>query len=444
MRSSLVPGAFLVLALLVAGAGPLVGAARPASQAATPAAAGAPTAGATPDLAAMVLTPAAAAAAGLPGYGVVRGDDLSLADAAGLYAAARHGDPGQIEASLKQAGFLQAYRSELGLPLQPGNERTHIKALIETDLVAFATPDGAAAAFDIFARAVPGSAKAIGRATPEPGAEERLVAIRRGVTANGKNFGGYALTYRVGAILARITIGNLNSAGTNPDLLDALKAQLTPKLQAASPNPGISRLALRLAGTDVTSVDDGYGRLAGTTLPSYDDTTQRRADREFRYGDATDVYGVLQSIRTGRGRNDTRYLAQIYRLPNADAAVAWMANVADRAKRSPNVASVAPMAGAPSFGDESAALALTIDRNSKTVGHGVAIFARVGADVAQVEITGPANVPMAPAARLAEAQVSCLRAGSCPNRLAPPPGLPLPAPAATPTAATPSVATPAA
>jgi hypothetical protein len=443
MRSSLIPGAVLVLALLVAGAWPLAGAARPLSQAATPGAAGTPVAGAQPDLAAMALTPADAAAAGLAGYGVVRGDNLTVADAAGLYAAARKGDPAQVQSSLTAAGFREAYRSELGLPLQPGNERTHIKALIETDLVAFATSDGAASAFDLFARAVPGSSRASAAATPQPGGETRLVAIRHGTTMDAKNFGGYALTFRVGGILARITIGNINSAGANPDLLDALRAQLEPKLQAASAAPGISRLALRLTGTDVTTVDDGYGRLAGKTLASYDDTTARLADREFRYGDATDVYGVLQSIRAGRGRGDTRYLTDLYRLPSADAASAWMRNVADRAKRAPNVASVAPISGAPSFGDESAALTLTIDRNDKTVGHGVAIFARVGADIAQIEITGPGDVPLAPVATLASAQVACVQAGSCPNRLAVPAGLPLPIPAATPTAATP-VATPAA
>src|SRR5581483_6259032 len=90
MRRSFIPGAILVLALLLAGAAPLVGAARPASQPATPAAVG---------------TPADLAAAGLPGYGVVRGNDLSLADAAGLYASARKGDPAQIQSTLKAAGF---------------------------------------------------------------------------------------------------------------------------------------------------------------------------------------------------------------------------------------------------------------------------------------------------------------------------------------------------
>ncbi len=437
MRRSFIPGAFLVLALLVAGAWPLAGAARPASQAATPAA------GSAPDLAALALTPADLAAAGLPGYGVVRGNDLSLADAAGLYAAARKGDPTQTESTLKAAGFQQAYRSELGLPLQPGNARTHLKALAQTDLVAFATPDGAASAFDLFARAVSGSTRGMGHATPEatPAAasESRLVAIRRGQTAAGKNFGGYALTFRSGAILARITIGNLSSTGTNPDLLNALRAQLEPKLQKASPAPGLSHLALRLTGSDVTTIDDGYGKIAGTTLPSSDDTTQRLADRQFRYGDATDVYGVLQSIRSGRGRNDTRYLTDIYRLPSADAATAWMKNVADRAKRSPNVASVAPIAGAPSFGDESAALALTISRADKTIGQGAAIFVRVGADIVQVEITGPTAVPIDPVAALAKAQIACLNAGSCPNRQPPPAGLPLPAPPrSTPVAATPA------
>ncbi|HEU0116549.1 MAG TPA: hypothetical protein VFQ80_17795, partial [Thermomicrobiales bacterium] len=396
-------------------------------------------------LAAMALTPAAAAAADLVGYGVVRGNNLSLADAAGLYAAARKGDPAQVQSSLAAAGFRQAYRSELGLPLQPGNERTHIKALVETELAAFATPDGAASAFNLFARAVAGGARANATATPQPGGESRLVMIRNGATIDGKKFGGYALSFRVGAILARITLGNINSAGTNPDVLDALRAQLDPRLQTASPAPGLSHLALRLTGADVTTVDDGYGRLAGKTLPSYDDTTTRTADREFRYGDATDVYGVLQSIRAGRGRGDTRYLTDLYRLPSADAAGAWMQTVADRAKRAPNVASVAPIAGAPSFGDESAALALTIDRNDKTIGHGVAVFVRIGADIAQIEITAPGDVPIAPVATLASAQVSCMQAGACPNRLPVPAGLPLPVPpraAATPTAATP-VATPA-
>ncbi|HEU5433186.1 MAG TPA: hypothetical protein VFU81_16080 [Thermomicrobiales bacterium] len=443
MRSPRILGAFLVLALLAAVAWPLVGAARPASQAATPMAAGTPVAAGAPDLAALALTPADAAAAGLAGYGVVRGDDLSLADAAGLYAAARHGEPAQVQASLAAAGFREAYRSELGLPLQPGNERTHIKALVETDLAAFATPDGAASAFPLFSRAVVGGSKDNAAATPQSDAESRLLAIRHGASIDGKNFGGYALSFRVGGILARITIGNVNSAVTTSDVLDALRAQLEPRLQAASAAPGLSHLALRLAGADVTTVDDGYGRLAGKTLPSYDDTTARLADREFRYGDATDVYGVLQSIRAGRGRNDTRYLTDIYRLPNADAASAWMRNVADRAKRAPNVASIAPIAGAPSFGDESAALALTIDRNDKTVGHGVAIFARVGADIAQIEITGPGDVPLGSVAALASAQVGCVQAGACPTRVPPPAGLPLPVPAVTPAAATPAAATPA-
>ena len=53
---------------------------------------------------------------------------------------------------------------------------------------------------------------------------------------------------------------------------------------------------LRLAGPDIETRSDEYGRLDGQTFPNYGETPDELADRAGRYGDAIAVYGVGQSI----------------------------------------------------------------------------------------------------------------------------------------------------
>ncbi len=104
--------------------------------------------------------------------------------------------------------------------------------------------------------------------------------------------------------MAGVTLGEFGDRQPDLATVEALGELLLDKVRRgqAGSGPGLSNLALRLAGPDIETRSDEYGRLDGQTLPNYSETPDELADREERYGDAVVVYGVGQSIARGSPR----------------------------------------------------------------------------------------------------------------------------------------------
>ncbi len=299
------------------------------------------------DLAAMALSPDDLAAVGMTGFGQRESAVLSLAEQADQAAPGLASDPAAVRLALAQAGFERRYQRELGLPQRLDGASSRLQSFVTSYLLEYSSPEGAAAGFALLEAEPPDAKSRDLPGTREFGERSEITRLRDS-TASGEPYRALDLTFQRGNLVAGVTIGEFGSR--EPDLLavEALAARLLAKIDAGG-GPGLSNLVVRLEGPDVETRSDEYGRLHGVTYPNYAETAGELADRSARYGAAADVYGVGQSVATGRAArtDDVRFLVLLYRFASDEAATAWLAESAARTLQVPNVIDATVVAGPP-------------------------------------------------------------------------------------------------
>ena len=391
------------------------------------------------DLAAAALNPEDLNGAGLAGFGQQASVSFGLWTELSQSQATLGPNATALQNAVGSPGFARGYERELGLPSRPGVPSSHQRAFVSTLILQFASPETAAADFESVTAGVssPQNQTNAGGATV---GDESQYSQYRALSRDGDPYQAMAVTFRSGALIAIVTAGDFSNRQPDPTQVELLgQAQLGKLLpDQLRGNPGLGKLIVRLGGEAVETRSDEYGRLDGKTFPNYSESAEDFAKRNDRYGAAIDVYGVGQAIAAGSPAttDDIRYSSLLYRFADDVAAAAWLQDGLTRAADSPNIVTATPVNGAASIGEASLTIAIATARGGAGTARGYLIDAQVGAQVAQIQLLGIPDVPQSAIEDLAVAQVACLMAGACPERMAVPEDLPLAA--ASPVAGTPT------
>lgn len=388
----------------------------------------APAAGGGLDLAAVVVFPSDL---GNAGFGVNRGGYATLDQFAGDAAAAGGTDAADLGRRLQNAGWQRHYAQFLARPLPPGTPAPAgvpdpVATWVASSVTAYASAEGASAAFAVLRGGGAGTSEEAAAAAPLGD----QVEVRRlaGLNPDGVlPFTSVNLSFRTGDLIADVTIQN--NSTEEPPLTDvvALAARMRERIDAARAGdaPGLSGLVARTTGPVVV---DGYVKLADRYEPAYLQPADAIAARERDFADVTDLYS-FQAQPVG----NAYYLVELARFPDAGAASAWLQGqpATTLTAEFQDYAEVAEVE-APALGDEARAFSYAYPAGTtNALGH--AVFARVDNVVARVQLDAVPEAPPAGAVALAEAQVTCLRAGACPDAVTlPSSAAALPATPATP------------
>ena len=414
-----------VLLLLLAGLAPglALGTNSRVSPPASPMASPAPIAH-TLDLAAMTLTPLDLDELGLPGFGQQTSAFLSLEEQVEdpATAASLGVDADAVRSGLTTAGFQRRYGRQLGLPSRPGGKPSQIRTFVAPYVIAYASREGAAAGFALLETEAADTGMQDVPGTRVIGDRSEVTRVRR-TSEHGEPYRALDLTFQVDNFVAGVTLGEFDRREPDLATVEALAESLLEnvRLGQADGGPGLSNLALRLAGPDIDTRADEYGRLGGQTFPNYSETPEEFADRAGRYGDAIAAYGVGQSFDGGSPArtDDTRYGVSLFQFASEHDAAAWLEGGVERAEQLPYVTAAIPVANAATIGETSQTLAITTARSGAGAARGYLVEAQVGMQTAQVQVIGIVDVPLAAVEELARLQVACLQAGSCLDRVPP-------------------------
>jgi N-acetylglucosamine-6-sulfatase len=380
----------------------------------------------TLDLAAMALTPVDLDDIGLTGFGQQTSAFLTLEEQAEqLASTANLGmDADALGSRLAAAGFQRRYQRQLSLPAHPGARPSQLRTFVAPYVIEYASGEGATTGFTLLETEAleAGAAMTDVPGTRVIGDHSEITRFRR-ASDSGEPYRALDLTFQVDNLVAGVTLGEFDDRQPDMATVEALGELLLDKVRGgqAGSGPGLSSLALRLAGPDIETRSDEYGRLDGQTFPNYSETPDELADREERYGNAVVVYGVGQSIARGSPArsDDTRYGVSLYQFASEQDAAGWLESGVARAEKSPNIIEAIPVAGAATIGEASGTLAIATERSGAGTARGYLLETQVGAQTAQVQMLGIPGVPLAAVEELARAQVVCLQAGSCSSQAPP-------------------------
>ena len=382
------------------------------------------------DLAAITLVPD-----DLPddGYVLVGGRTVDAAAEADLATQYRRGgtaeDIAAFQDPLEDAGFERRYIASLVLPA--ADDPTQIDARVSSYVATYATSDGAADGFALLEdeSAVDDAKDVNGRS--DFGDESEITRDVTLLTDEDPPTEAISLdiTFRDGNLVAGVTLTDFTGGEPTVREIEALASALVERLDTAveSPGPGLSLAALRVAGDDVETpfVYEVSERRDGESLPLYTESDDAHAERDRGYGEATDVFSLQLELVLAGATADVQpfYYTELLRFPDADAAADVLADAATRTALNAAYSDVESVAGADDLGDESAAFSYDFVVSEDLVSSGHVIYARVGADLARVQVDGLTAVPLDAVVELAEAQVACLEAGECPDTVEPPAAL---------------------
>src|SRR5579884_351120 len=401
------------------------------------------------DLAAMALQPPDLPA----GYGFLSSQIITVGTQAQAINEARGGNAAgeaRLVYQLTSDGWQRGQQIFFGLPRQ--GDPTQAATAIGTALVEYADARGATAGFALTENAT-GIKNVATRPTSHTVGNESLITVDRRLANDPKQPQVWIdLTFRVDNLVATVAI--INYSKTTPQIakLEPLATKLQQRIAAVRSGkgvPGLSTRAVRLGGANVASFYDHYERLGGKTFPYLGESASDLAaqDKSYQSAGMSDVYYVYQAIGQTDRPNYVLYQLYIEHFAQEQDAKAWLRDTPGAYIANPTQGGTASLVpGAPTVGDGSAMVSYRYPRQDKTTASGYVVFLRVGQIGATVQLDGVPNVPRAAVERLAGDEAACLTKGGCLQPVAPPAGLHVQQPAATPAAATPAPtqATPAA
>jgi len=364
---------------------------------------------------------------------------VSLAEEAASANFYRHGSDADLQHltdELRGAGWLRRYTSRLGLPT--ANDPTQFTLSVVSYVTEYRDAAGAAKGFAILqdesliptARTVQG--------TRTFGDRSQLTSDS-GTTSDGAPFRELALAFQLGNLTAGVIVDDYTNHAPAVATVEALGAKLQARIATVRARPeGLGSEILRLAAPGPSSALDGYIRRDGITIPLYNEPGTAFSARNASYDGASDVYDYQQTLprNVATGVPMPYYLDRLWRFPSASAASTWLRTAVQAVgvEGGPYV-ELTQVPRAAKYGDESLTYSYGYRISDTLTTQGFMIFARVGNEVARVQIDGAPSVPLSAVAAVAAEQVACLRARVCPSAAPLPPGLPGAA-TATPGAAT--------
>ena len=414
LRSRVV-GAFLVAVLLLAAlpGGQRVGA-------------GQRSASAPLDLAAMTLVPSDLPE---PGFALAGAQEMSLTDEADRLERAR-GDwrsegAGRLGEALAAAGWQRRYESRLAAPdaQAPGQ----VGATVVSAVTAYADAAGAATGFALLASDGAAPAARTMRGVIAFGDESRITRTFVPGGEAGRPVARLELTVQLGALVAAVAVTDLTGKRDwGVVVVEGLAAALLARIEAvrAGEAPGLAPRLLRLDEPGLPApVADVYDRRDGETFPLYGVDPEDAADREGLYGAATDVYTYEQVVPTSDAADvPPYYAAKLYRFPDTAAAAGWLESAPERLFEDPgSFLDLVLVEDAAIIGEASRTISYAFPASDAVTTRGYRVYARVGNEVARVQLDGEPEVTLGIVEAFARVQVTCLAAPAC----AEPPPVPL-------------------
>jgi hypothetical protein len=371
----------------------------------------------------------------IPGLGFVDGRFFTIDEEAQRTAAAA-GDTSknavnQTLQGLQAAGWQQRYDNRLAVP--KADDPTLFDVQVSSFVIQYDSANSADRAF----RSVTENTQSVD--SPTIGDASQLTSIKGTAQNTGAPYRGLRLTFRQDRLLIMIVLANLTNAEPDQAVLEAA-AQAAQARAAAiidAKSPGLGALAQRLDLSDATApatIDEGYAVLGGALVGQYGQDAAAAQARATEFGGTTDAFrssveAVVDLSGGRRGRDATptpestpaagagtpiTYGVTLYAFPADTDADAWLQNL-------PNLLGPTPPAGydqftaasdAPTFGDASQTYQFSRTANGQAES-GYRIYARVGAQIAELEFSAAPQVALAAVGELVNGQLDCLQKEKC-------------------------------
>lgn len=375
------------------------------------------------DLPAAILTPGDADAMGLTGFGRFGNDhQRQLAEYAQQRATFQEKSFDEVMTTLADAGWLQGYSSQIGLPDQPGAQNAQPTEVLFSSIYQYATPDGASEALAYITDYSGVTAATVDTSVAGPTIGDASVWSRT-TSATLDEQGSsdeVAVVFQVGDLIG--AVGSIDYTVTTEDVatptaVDPTRVDNVAKLATAVQQhlaaivdaPGLSLLVTRL-GSDTSMpaiTDEGYRRLDGSDIPYFNGYADgfpgaaNAATDAYEYtaalgqagGDPYDPYFALRVLQFSDEASASDYLAQVLAASAIDGS---------------------PVAGGDTIGDESILLLESFELDPEVTVYGYHSLVRVGDKVSLVIFESGDHVPDPNVViGLAQAQATCLESGAC-------------------------------
>ncbi len=371
------------------------------------------------DLAAMILTPADLALAGLEEFGGSSGRALTVDDLAARVVWPE-GDGESLVAAretLLAAGWSQAQAAVLTTVRDFVNPGTISD--VEVEVIAYADADGATAGFLLVPDAYPTGDTADVAGSELIGDESRITRIDGHDPGSGTPSQELALGFRTGRLTARVLIRNLSNETPEVTEIEALAKVLESKIELVLGDgaPDLSLRAIHIAPKDaMTFAADEYIRIGSEDVRSAFESATEFASRTAAYGDATDIFARSTEILAGDSSYNLAFSVVLYRFTGETNAIGWLQEMPNQLGHLQGLISISIETSTTSVADEMSMA--TMERapgiDATEVVHSAIVFVRVGANVAEIRLDRLYDAPSPAAALdLAQRQADCLRQNDC-------------------------------
>ena len=359
------------------------------------------------DLAAIVVVPSDV---GQPGFGRLGGATETIDDQVRHLVGSDDVNAGVARETLRNAGFRRRYASALALPIHPAAARVDFALRIDAYAIEFTDATGAKTGFE-FLRTWPVAPDASQIPGIAPIGDLWEATSGTLVREDGRTHLIQDLRFQDGNVVVGVTVTSDADGGAPPDISMLVSLAETMEQRLASirkeNEPGLGALVVRLDDENADpGIDDAYLRANGETFPAYNQPQDDLAELTERFGPAQTVYALDQAI--GIPETDPAgppyFGLWLLRFPSPAAASAWLAAV-DRGDPERGYLHRRSVPDAVTYGDESLTFSYRFAASNSLTTRGYQIYARVGAEIARVQIDALPEDPLAAVEELAEAQV---------------------------------------
>ncbi len=319
--------------------------------------------------------------------------------------------PDDVARRLKAAGWQTKYVVMLGNAGASESPST----IVRSYATLFTTAEGAADGF-VFQEDERGVVAASDVPLSTQFGDEAELTQERGISSTtGRPFRSLDLTFRLGRIVAGVTVISYASAHqADPDhaFVEALASLLAHRLTTLSASAAaLGRAVLRLVddGRYLPILDDAYYRRDRQDIP-IDESPAATNARILTYRDARDVYQLFQTIP-----DDVAILLSItqYRFADATSASSWMANASRIIGANPFYQNLDIAPVSEPLGEE--AVGFWFSPGGRTATAAIVVVRR-GSDIVRVQLVpqeGAQQIALSAVVALAQLQLSCADGGRC-------------------------------
>jgi hypothetical protein len=284
----------------------------------------------------------------------------------------------------------------------------------------YETAEGAAAGFAYLE-----DERAIISATDVPldqaiGEQSELTSERGTGNADGRIFRSLDLTFRIGNLVAGVTLTQYATADRidpDPELVQALAGLMADRV--ASPvsgsSPGAQVVRIEDTAHEIVTFDDAYYRLGGEDIPLGGESADGAALRIETYAGAEHVYQLWQGIDAAEPAG-ALYGVTLLQFRDTAAAEAWTTELAEILATNPFYGDIRKEAAAKMIGDQTVVLSYATGGGGAANPRALLIAVRAGSTVARVHLVPQgvlAEVSMDALTALARAQADCLQGADC-------------------------------